>query len=87
MEHLLSFWNKRDEPNIMFITYEDMKSDLPKVIQKVSSFLCKPIDKDNILTLAEFLSFDHMRSSQAMNREPMVEVCVDVSRLKPFHIM
>ncbi|GJQ87342.1 hypothetical protein Trydic_g17389 [Trypoxylus dichotomus] len=38
-DNVYSFWNRRHLPNVLFLTYEEMKRDLPKVIRKVSEFL------------------------------------------------
>ena len=32
--HVLGFWEKRDQPHILIISYEDMKKDLAAVIRK-----------------------------------------------------
>lgn len=70
----MSYWDKRDEPNIMFITFEEMKRDLPKVIKKVSSFLGKPVAENDIPTLADFLSFENMKANPTMNKQQTVDV-------------
>ena len=63
------------KPNIIFITYEEMKRDLPSVIRKLSAFLGKPVAAEaDIEGLADFLSFDKMRSNPAMNKQDSVEV-------------
>ena len=74
MQNVLSYWDKRHEPNITFITYEDMKRDLPKVIREVSSFLGKPVAEKDIPVLSEFLSFENMRATPSMNKQKMVNV-------------
>jgi hypothetical protein len=33
-QQVLGYWNRRDLPNIQFITYEEMKRDLPNIIRK-----------------------------------------------------
>ena len=76
MQNVKSFWNRRHEPNIIFITYEDMKRDLPKVIREVSSFLGKPVAEKDIPVLSEFLSFENMKATPSMNKQKMVDVSV-----------
>ena len=80
MQNVKSFWEKRNESNIMFITYEEMKRDLPKVIRRVSSFLGKPVAEKDITILAEFLSFDKMKANPAMNKQQFVDVSVATVR-------
>ena len=74
MHNVKSYWDRRNEPNIIFITYEDMKRDLPKVIQEVSSFLGRPVAEKDMTVLSEFLSFENMRATPSMNKQKMVNV-------------
>ena len=74
MQNVKSYWDKRHEPNIIFITYEDMKRDLPKVIREVSSFLGKPVAEKDIPVLADFISFENMKATPTMNKQGMVQV-------------
>ena len=76
MQNVISYWGRRHEPNIIFITYEDMKRDLPKVIQEVSSFLGKPVAEKDIPVLSKFLSVDNMKATPSMNKQKMVNVSV-----------
>ena len=38
-DHLLSWWPHRDDENVLFIKYEDMKKDLPAAVSQVASFI------------------------------------------------
>ena len=49
-EHVMDFWNLREEQNVLFITYEEMKENIEFVIQKCIKFLNK--------SLANHLSVD-----------------------------
>ncbi|XP_076367541.1 amine sulfotransferase-like [Tachypleus tridentatus] len=40
-DHLLSWYEHRNDPNVLFITYEDMKADRRSVILTIASFLGK----------------------------------------------
>ena len=82
MHNVRSYWDKREEPNIMFITYEEMKRDLPKVIRNVSLFLGKPVADKDITALAEFLSFGNMSKNPSLNNQQMVNVSIAI--LDPF---
>ncbi|RZC34557.1 Sulfotransfer 1 domain containing protein, partial [Asbolus verrucosus] len=54
-EHILSFWKIRDQENILFLKYENMKKDLAKVIQETSTFLGKSVPDEEIQTLQDHL--------------------------------
>ncbi|KAH7963108.1 hypothetical protein HPB52_019594 [Rhipicephalus sanguineus] len=38
-DHLLSWYDHRNDPNVLFLTYEDLKKDAPASVLKVADFL------------------------------------------------
>ena len=38
-EHLLSWWKHRNDPNVLFLFFEEMKQDLESVVKVVASFM------------------------------------------------
>merc|ERR1712215_67790 len=73
LKHVLGYWNSRHKENLLFITFEDMKRDLPSVIRKVASFLDKDLSDSEVTQLAEHLSFKNMKKNAAVNKEDILE--------------
>ncbi|XP_050537286.1 luciferin sulfotransferase-like [Daktulosphaira vitifoliae] len=73
-EHILGFWNCRDQDNLLFLKYEDMKQDLRSVIHQTAKFLGKNLADDQVLPLEDHLSFESMKKNRAVNYEPVVEI-------------
>lgn len=71
--HYLDFWHKRQEPNILFLRYEDMKRDLKGTLIKLAKFLEKDYTDAEYDQLGEYLSFQSMRKNKACNLEDMLE--------------
>ncbi|XP_046383771.1 luciferin sulfotransferase-like isoform X2 [Ischnura elegans] len=73
-DHLVSYWEHREEANVLFLKYEEMKRDLPSVIRKVSKFLGKEqLNDKDMKTLCDHLSFDSMKTNSSVNYEFAVD--------------
>jgi len=71
--HNIGYWNIRNQKNVMFIFYEDMKKDLKSVIRKVSTFLQKQLTEDQVDILNGHLQFDSMKDNPAVNKQAVID--------------
>jgi hypothetical protein len=69
--HVLPFWQMRHNPNVLFLRYEEMKSDLGGVIRRVSQFLQKPLTDEQIEVLIHHLDFESLKKNPAVNYKPL----------------
>ncbi|XP_075973116.1 sulfotransferase 1 family member D1-like [Anticarsia gemmatalis] len=65
--HVKEAWDKRENPNLMFLFYEEMQNDLRAVIDRVCKFLNKEYTDEQKQQLAEYLNFNNMK------KKPMIE--------------
>jgi ABC-type hemin transport system substrate-binding protein len=62
-QHLLSWWPKRNDPNVLFLLYEDMLDDLESAVRAVASFMGID-DEASITNAVEMSTFDFMKQNQ-----------------------
>ncbi|XP_046610967.1 luciferin sulfotransferase-like [Neodiprion virginianus] len=72
-KHVLGFWEKRNDENMLFLKYQDMKADLPSVIRKTAEFLGKVLTNEQLTLLTDHLSFASMKANPAVNYEDVIE--------------
>ncbi|XP_049841721.1 luciferin sulfotransferase-like [Schistocerca gregaria] len=82
-EHVIPFWNMRQEPHVLFYSYEEMKEDLATVVRRMAAFLGKPIAEEMVAKLVDHLSFDSMRDNPAVNNSSAVEHIRKEHQLEP----
>ncbi|XP_078655676.1 sulfotransferase 6B1-like [Branchiostoma floridae x Branchiostoma belcheri] len=67
-DHVLGWWQRRDDPHFLFLKYEDMKKDLPNAVRTVATFLKVKLDDPSIETIAHACTFSNMKAALDKSR-------------------
>ncbi|XP_062990788.1 sulfotransferase 6B1-like [Elgaria multicarinata webbii] len=82
-DHVLSWEKHRNDNSTLFLFYEDMKRDLPKVVKKVSAFLGVNTNESGINEICKKSSFSEMKTNtEKENHDPNHTVCALTSNRK-----
>ena len=60
-EHIRSWWNIKDLPNVIFLHFANLKTDMPAEIRRIAAFLDIDIDESKWEMILEHCSFEYMR--------------------------
>ncbi|XP_070558510.1 sulfotransferase 1B1-like [Ptychodera flava] len=66
-ESIAYWWKHRNDDNVLFLFYEDMKYDLKGSVRKISNFLDKPLDENTLDEITRRSSFDVMKENKNAN--------------------
>ncbi len=66
-DHVLEWWKHKDDPNVLFLKFEDMKKDPPLLVRAIAKFIGIDLKPEVISTIAEQSSFAKMKSNNAAN--------------------
>lgn len=66
-KHILEFWERRHEENILIVSYEEMKKDSIGVIKRVASFLGKSYTDAEIEGISSHCSYSEMKKNPSTN--------------------
>jgi hypothetical protein len=66
-DHLLSWLPHKDDKNVLFLKYEDMKRDLPGAVSQIASFLEADLSSDVIDKIADLTTFEKMKNDNSAN--------------------
>ena len=59
--HLASYWRERDKPNVLFLTYERMRSDLSGTVDTIAAFMGVELTADERAAVIERSTFQYMK--------------------------
>lgn len=68
-DHVLPWWNHRNDENVLFIKYEDMKKDLINNINLIAEFLNFNLSREEAEFVAQKSSFKAMKANPETNME------------------
>ncbi|XP_044172185.1 sulfotransferase family cytosolic 1B member 1-like isoform X1 [Acropora millepora] len=64
-KHVLEWWKRKDNSNVLFLKYEDLKKDLTANIWQIAEFLEKPVSKDIVNKITHQCTFKEMTKNMS----------------------
>lgn len=61
LQYLRSLWTHKDDPNVLLVSYEQMKDDLPRIIKQIADFIDIPLNDGLLEKVLKYSSFDYMK--------------------------
>ncbi|MBX3492251.1 MAG: sulfotransferase domain-containing protein [Parvibaculum sp.] len=71
MHHVATWWRLRDEPNVHFVHYNDLKADLAGEIRRLAEFVGIDLTPADIAAVAEASSLEAMRAGAVAAGDPL----------------
>jgi len=72
VEWYLSWWNRRNDPNVFIVTYEETKNDPVNTVKRLAKFLNKEVSEEKIKQIIEFTSVENMRKIGAFELDKLM---------------
>jgi len=71
-EHVQGWWAHRDDPHVLFLTYEELSSDLESCLRRIAAFIGQDVPSDRLPGIVERCRFAFMKQHE--NRfDPVME--------------
>ncbi|XP_078081979.1 sulfotransferase 2B1-like [Mustelus asterias] len=76
-DHIKSWWPRKGQDNLLFLTYEEMLQDMRGALVKLGEFLGKQLSDDAIEAIAKQSKFDNMKRNDMSNYSFVPEELMD----------
>jgi hypothetical protein len=73
-QHILLAWKERDRSNVFFVMYEEMKTDLDSVIEKLSKFLGKKLTPEQKAKIVSYVEIESFRRNKFVNKTLEIDI-------------
>jgi hypothetical protein len=77
-------WSHRNDENVLFMFYEDLILNLPEQLKKLSTFLNKPINDDDLPKLMDHLHIKNFKNNPSINCRNLIDVKILSSNAQSF---
>ncbi|XP_078614167.1 sulfotransferase 6B1-like isoform X4 [Branchiostoma floridae x Branchiostoma japonicum] len=64
-DHVLGWWQMRNDPHFLFVKYEDMKKDFRSSVKTIAAFLEKELTDEHLALILNSCSLESMRKTLA----------------------
>ncbi len=71
-EHLDSYWKDRGKPNLLILTFEEMKADLEGAVRRFADFMDVKLSDAEFAAVCEKSSFAYMKANDEKFRPPAI---------------
>ncbi|CAH2325299.1 sulfotransferase 1 family member D1-like [Pelobates cultripes] len=78
-DHVIGWWEKRNDYRILYLFYEDMKEDPKREIRKILHFLEKEMREEVIDKIVHHTSFQEMKNNDMVNYKTIPNELMDQS--------
>lgn len=72
VDHVAGWWARRDDPNVLFVRYEDAVGNLPVFVQAIADFCGIETDRETLDRVVDRCSFEFMKRHEAVF-DPAIE--------------
>jgi hypothetical protein len=72
--HVLSWWEHKDDKNVLFLKYEDMKRDFDNQLDRIAGFLEYPLPDSTKKLIRDKSSFENMKKDDFSNLHEIPEL-------------
>lgn len=70
--HLIPWWEQRQNPQVLLLTYEGMKAELPAAVQTIADFLAIELDAELFEIVVRQASLEFMRAHEPKFADPIM---------------
>ncbi|XP_070561100.1 sulfotransferase 1B1-like isoform X2 [Ptychodera flava] len=70
-DHVLEWWGHRNDDNVLFLKYEDIKKNPRDIVKTIANFLNVTLTENTIEKIVECCSFERMKANPAVNMDRM----------------
>ncbi|XP_066912848.1 luciferin sulfotransferase-like [Clytia hemisphaerica] len=78
--NVMGYWERRNDPNVLIIFYEDMKKDLRSAVRKMADFMEVDFKEENMEKLCEHVQLKNMQKNPSVNMDKIVEMMCQIQK-------